>query len=155
MKLINNREILCKYRRIICITQSIICREFSNSWRGLDLIWIEFPIVEIDISRFKFCYRSTIHLKENHTSRESPTRSDLITILIEYEISHWLIATDRCEYLISVCEIIISSIRQRANSPLERYEFFLIYKSNVSLYHTHISIDGVRFFDHLVDMIRI
>ena len=153
MELIYYWKVLCKYWRVVCITQSIIGREFTNSWRWLNLVRIQFPIIEIDIPRLNLRNCPTIHLYENYTSRKSPTCPDFITILIEDQISHRFIATDCCEYFISVCTVVISSIRQRANSPLERYEFFLIYKSNVSLYHTHISIDSVSFFDHLVDMI--
>lgn len=119
MKLIDHWKVLCEYGRIVCITQPIIRCEFTNSWRWLDLIWIKFPIIEIDIPRFKFCDSSSIHLKKNHTSWEPPTCSDFITVLIEYEISHRLIATHSCEYFILMQEIIFPSLSKITNHSLE------------------------------------
>lgn len=154
MKLIDNWKILCKYRRIIRITKTIIRCKFANSRRWLNLVRIQFPIIEIDISRLNLRNCPTIHLYENYTSRKSPTCPDFITILIENQISHRFIATDCCEYFSLVCEIVLSSIGQMMNNSSYGQEFFFIDKNNISLDSIHIVIDRMNFLDYFLNMRR-
>lgn len=154
VELIYYWKVLCEYGRIVCIAQSIIGREFTDSWRWLDLIRVEFPIIEVDIPRFKLCNSSSVHLEENHTSWKSATCPYFITILIEYQISHWFIATYSCEYFVLVREIIFSSLSKIMNYPLKSQQFCSIYKSDISLKGIHVSADSVSFFYHLMQMNR-
>lgn len=87
---------------VVHISESIGIREERESWRRDFFVWIEVPVIVVHIIRTVVEDISFIEGKGDNTPWESPIRTDLITILIEYYISFWSFMPEECEDLLSI-----------------------------------------------------
>ena len=87
-------ECISKVWIIVHVSKSIVSWDESKSWRREFLVWVEIPVIVVDVIRTEVFDISLIYCKCDDTSWESTIGSDLITILIEDDISLWSISSE-------------------------------------------------------------
>ena len=82
---------------VVHISESIILRKERESWRRRLFPWIEIPVIVVDVICAIVFDISMKYGKCQYRTGESSIRTDFITVLIEYDISLWLICTKQGE----------------------------------------------------------
>jgi hypothetical protein len=90
---------------IVHISESIVIREKSDPWRWDLLVWIEIPVVVVDVILSIVEDITIVESRRHDTPWESSIGSDLITILVEYYISRWILMSEEREDIRLMIEI--------------------------------------------------
>ena len=99
-KVIGSIERITEVWVIVHISESIVTGQECDTWGRDLLVGIEIPVIVVDIIRSEVEDITLIEGKWEDRARESSIGSDLISILVEYDISLWIGTSEHRENLI-------------------------------------------------------
>lgn len=95
---------------IIYISESIVIWKERESWRRDFFVWIEVPVIVIDIIRSEIKDISFVEGKCDNRSWKSSICTDFITILIENHIPLWLFMSEHFLYIFTFWKVKINNL---------------------------------------------